>query len=285
MPADDNVGAGTWSSAFAGGTPTGMQAYQDTLVDAVFTPWGEYLLDALGVTAGERFLDLATGPGTVARLASSRLGPTGRVLATDLSDSMLAIAKAKGGVSQGAPIEYRHSPAVPLDAPTNAFDVVCCQHGFQFFPDRNAALGEMRRALREGGRLGLAVWAGIEFCPPFAVLRDAIGEVMGTEEAERYTNGPWGLHAPSKLAEMVTDAGFEDVSVEEVQRPVVFEGGADQLERSLPASGVAAEISGLSEEARAALSSAIYEHSKPLTDPSGAVASYLTSQVVLATGR
>ena len=73
-----------------------MEAYEEALVGPVFTPWGEYLLDALKVSPGERLLDVATGPGTVARLASARLGPAGHVLGTDLSPAMLTIAEAKG---------------------------------------------------------------------------------------------------------------------------------------------------------------------------------------------
>jgi SAM-dependent methyltransferase len=280
MAADDD-GAGKWSSAFATASADGMQAYEDALVGPVFIPWGEYLLDALAVTRGESLLDLATGPGTVARLASSRLGPAGYVLATDLSDAMLAIAEAKGSVPGGSRIEYRRSAAVPLDAPRGAFDVVCCQHGLQFFPDRPAALSEMRRALRSGGRLGLAVWAGIESCPPFAAVRDAIQDVMGLEPAERYANGPWGLHAPSMLAEMATNAGFTDVSVEEVRRPVLFEAGGSQLVRSLAASGLAAEIASLPGEKRTDLARAVDDNLSGLTDTSGAVASYTTSQIIL----
>jgi SAM-dependent methyltransferase len=196
---------------------------------------------------------------------------------------MLAIAEAKGIVPGGARIEYRRSPAVPLDAPVGAFDVVCCQHGLQFFPDRRGALAAMRRAVRTGGRLGLAVWADIESCPSFAALRDAINEVMGDEAAERYANGPWGLHAPAELAEMVSGADFTDISVEEVRRPVCFEAGASQLDRSLAASGLATEIANLPGEKRVALTSAVADNLRPLTDASGAVASYLTSQILLAT--
>jgi ubiquinone/menaquinone biosynthesis C-methylase UbiE len=279
----DSDGAAKWSSAFASSSAAGMQAYEDALVGPVFIPWGEYLLDALRVVPGERLLDVATGPGTLARIAAARLGPTGYVLGTDLSDSMLAIAVAKGDVREGSGIEYRRSPAMPLDAPAGSFDVVCCQHGLQFFPDRHGAMAEMHRAARNGGRLGLAIWAGIELCPPFAALRDAINRVMGVEAAERYADGPWGFYAPSELAEMVTNAGFTDVWVEDVHRPVRFEVGARQLDQSLAASGLAAEIADLPLDKRVALTSAVSDNLRPLTDASGAVASYLTSQIVLAT--
>ncbi|HXY44257.1 MAG TPA: methyltransferase domain-containing protein [Acidimicrobiales bacterium] len=284
MPAGSGNEAREWSAAFATASTDGMEAYEEALVGPVFTPWGEYLLDALTVTPGERLLDVATGPGTVARLASARLGPGGNVLATDLSAAMLAIAEAKGTVADGSPIEYRLSPALPLAAPGASFDVACCQQGLQFFPDRQGALGEMRRALRPGGRMGLAVWSGVETCPPFAALRDAIGEVMGLPAAKRYAAGPWGLHAPRALADMVTAAGFGEASVEEIARPVRFCGAA-QLDRSLAASGLAAEICALSSDTRAALASAVADKLRGLTDRSGAITSHLTSQIVLAVAR
>jgi SAM-dependent methyltransferase len=270
-----------WSAAFATASTDGMEAYEEALVGPMFAPWGEYLLDALTVAPGERLLDVATGPGTVARLASARLGPSGHVLATDLSPTMLAIAEAKGSVADGSPIEYRLSPATPLATPEASFDVACCQQGLQFFPDRQGALAEMHRALRPGGRMGLAVWSGVETCPPLAALRDAIGEVMGRDAAERYARGPWGLHAPQALADMAIAVGFGEVSVDEIARPVRFEGGAAQLDRSWAASGLAAEIGALSSDMRAALASAVADEVRDLTDRGGAITSYLTSQIVL----
>ena len=163
--------------------------------------------------------------------------------------------------------------------------MVCCQHGLQFFPDRRGALAAMRRAVRTGGRLGLAVWADIESCPPFAAVRDAIHDVMGLEAAERYANGPWGLHAPTVLAEMVTSAGFTGVSVEEVRRPVRFEAGANQIVRSLLASGLAPEISSLPSDKRTDLARVVADNLAGLTDKSGAVTSYTTSQIVLGSAR
>lgn len=284
MAAGNTDNAHEWSAAFATASTDGMEVYDEVLVGPMFTPWGEFLLGALTVAPGERVLDVATGPGTVARLASARLGPAGYVLATDVSPAMLAIGEAKGPVPDGSPIEYRLSPAVPLAAPAASFHVVSCQQGLQFFPDREGALAEMRRALRSGGRMGLAVWSGVETCPPFAALRDAIGEVMGLDAAERYARGPWGLHAPGALADMVSAAGFDEVSVDEIARPVRFRAAA-QLDRSLAASGLAAEIGVLRSGTRAALASAVADKLRDLTDRSGAITSYLTSQIVLAIAR
>jgi len=122
MSAGSNDEAHEWSAAFATASTDGMEAYDDALVGPMFTPWGEYLLDALTVTPGERLLDVATGPGTVARLASARLGPAGHVLATDLSAAMLAIAEAKGTVANGSPITVSALPCrSPLQGPRSTW--------------------------------------------------------------------------------------------------------------------------------------------------------------------
>ncbi len=95
-------------------------------------------------------------------------------------------------MADGAAVEYLEAPD-RLPVPDASFDVVACQQGLQFFPDRPAALAEMRRPLRTGGRIGVAVWKRIEESPPFAVLAEAIRQVAGDTLADRYAGGPWGL--------------------------------------------------------------------------------------------
>jgi ubiquinone/menaquinone biosynthesis C-methylase UbiE len=114
------------------------KAYDEFLVPRLFEPWAKLLLDEANLQAGEAVLDLATGPGTVARLAAARLGPKGRVVATDISQPMLDVAKAKAPPANAASIEYLQSPATPLSAPTGAFDAILCQRDCSSFPTRRA---------------------------------------------------------------------------------------------------------------------------------------------------
>src|SRR5437763_4959515 len=96
----------------------------------------------------------------------------------------------------------------------------------QFFSNRTTALAEMRRALRAGGRVGIAVWAKIEQTPPFAALECAIREVAGAELAERYRSGPWGMPDADQLRELLEEAGFDDVRVTRHALPLKFESAA-----------------------------------------------------------
>jgi len=166
----------TDATRFQFNNPSVPKAYDEFFVPRLFEPWAKLLLEAADLRRGESVLDVATGPGTVARLAAVRVGAEGRVVAIDIAQPMLDIAKAKAPPPGAAPIEYLNSPAAPLPAAAGAFDAVLCQQGLQFFPDRAAALREMRRVLKPGGRAAIAVWAELErnqiFASFHAALRD-----------------------------------------------------------------------------------------------------------------
>src|SRR5712691_9927348 len=124
-------------SCFSVGSIAGT--YEEIYVPRIFVPWARLLLDRAALRPGEGVLDIATGPGTVARIAAEQVGPQGRVVGADFSEAMIAIAKGKPGVTSAAPVEYIVSPAAPLTVEDETFDVVTCQQGLQFFPDRAAA--------------------------------------------------------------------------------------------------------------------------------------------------
>jgi ubiquinone/menaquinone biosynthesis C-methylase UbiE len=161
---------------------------------------------------------------------------------------MLALAEAKPRTHGGASIEYLEGPADRLPARDDEFDVVTCQQGLQFFPDRPSAVAEMRRALRPGGRIGVAVWTDIEHSPPFCALANAIAEVAGAELANRYRRGPWGFPDGEQLGTLLKEAGFVDVRVSSHVLPVTFENGPAQFAATLAASPLAGELDQLSDE-------------------------------------
>ena len=220
-----------------------MDVYDSVMGSRMFVPWGELLLDELSLAPGEAVLDVACGPGSVTRLAAARVGAPGRVIGCDLSLAMLEVARAKPAIAEGAEIEYHEAPAESLPVADATIDVVTCQQGLQFFPDRPAALEEMRRVLRRGGRLGIAVWTEIDRQPPFRAAGDAIEAVLGVELAQRYRGaGPWGLPDGERLLGLIEAAGFEGVRLSARVLPVSFEGGRSQLVSTLAATPLAAEL-------------------------------------------
>src|ERR1700752_2152180 len=124
--------ASHWGKAFARGTVTAMDAY-DRIVARVFEPWALDTVERLSPAEGSTVLDVACGPGTVTFLLAERVGPSGRVVATDISPAMLAIAREKPAT--GAPIEWIESPGAPLAVETDSVDSITRQQGLQFFPD------------------------------------------------------------------------------------------------------------------------------------------------------
>jgi SAM-dependent methyltransferase len=137
--------------------------YQRYLEPVLFVPWAHRLVAYAGVRAGDVVLDLAAGTGAVARVAA-RLGA--EVIASDSSAHMLEHVPAG--------IRTLVCPATALDLPDGSVDVVLCQQGLQFVPDRAAALREALRVLRPGGVLAVSVWATDERLDPFDAFAEAL---------------------------------------------------------------------------------------------------------------
>src|SRR5262245_24186423 len=210
----------TDATRFQFNNPSVPKAYDEFLVPRISEPWAKVLLEEADLRPGESALDIATGLGTVARLAAGRVGAKGRVVATDIAPPMLDIAKAKRQPSAAAPIDYVLSPAAPLAAPAGTFDAVLCQQGLQFFPDRPSALGEMRRVLRPSGRTAIAVWAELERNQVYAAFHAALKATVRSDLAELIT-APFSWPSGTALKSAAEDAGFRNVRLSTHSLPMV----------------------------------------------------------------
>jgi ubiquinone/menaquinone biosynthesis C-methylase UbiE len=256
------------------------KAYDEILVPRMFEPWARRLLDEAGLRSGEAVLDVATGPGTVARLAAQRVGPRGRVVATDISQPMLDVARRKPALPDSAPITYVESPAAPLPVEDAAFDVVLCQQGLQFFPDRLAALLEMRRALKPGGRAAIAVWADIKANVIYNALHGALRETVPSDVADRLL-APFSWPDPEVLKETIAAAGFRNVRVRTIAAPLIFEQGTAQAITTLSGSPLAPALAALPAAIRDKLHAAATARLQPLLS-GGKVVGDLTANLAVA---
>jgi SAM-dependent methyltransferase len=247
-------------------------AYERLLLRRIFEPWGRVLLDRAMIAEGARVLDVATGPGTIARMAAERAGGAGRIDGIDSSAQMLAEARAKPATPGAAPIEYAEAPADALPFAAGSFDVVLCQQGMQFFPDQPAAVREMRRVLRPGGRVAIAMWAHDRAMTLFVSFLAAFDAVKGGPPRK-----PLGWLDARRLAALLEDAGFADVKVEEETLFATFERGLPEALACVDGTSVAVGVRAMSSSERQAFDDNVtaalkqYEKAEGLVVPAAAL--------------
>jgi ubiquinone/menaquinone biosynthesis C-methylase UbiE len=252
--------------------------YEAQLVGPLFRPFAEELLDRLQPRPGERVLDIACGTGIVARLARGRVGDSATVVGVDVSPAMLEVARAAG-----ASIDWREGSALELPvAPGEVFDVVTCQQGLQFFPQRPAAVAEMRRVLAPAGRLGVATWRPAGDIAIFAALQRVAEQHLGPIVDQRHAFGDGAA-----LAALLDEAGLRDVVVETVDKTVRFADGTTFVRlNAMALVGMSAPGKAMSDQARASAVAAITADSadawRPFAD--GPAAAFVVSTNV-ATAR
>src|SRR5712692_2296344 len=188
---------------------TQAEAYETYLVPAIFGPMAAGLVDRAAPRPGERVVDIACGTGIVARTAAGRIGNSGRVAGVDLNPSMLEAA-ARASAGSRPSIEWLEAKAESVPFEDESFDVVLCQQGLQFFPDRSAALREMRRLLAPGGRVLISVWTDVG--RGFDVLAAALGRHISAEAGAALAKGPASLRDGDEISRLMKEAGFSDLS-------------------------------------------------------------------------
>jgi ubiquinone/menaquinone biosynthesis C-methylase UbiE len=231
------------------------EMYERQLVGPLFRPWVDAIIDETGIAAPGRVLDIACGTGIVARVARERLGDA-KVVGVDLSRDMLAVARR---LDPG--VDWREGDACDLPLRHGEqFDLVVCQQGLQFFPDKPRAVAEMRRALAHDGKLAIAVWRSDDEIPFFCELRTAAERRLGPVSDQRYA---FGDAAP--IEALLRDAGFHDIRVRTISRTIRFEDGAMFARlNAMALVGMSAAGKAMDDEARKAAVDAIVRESAPV---------------------
>lgn len=185
------------------------ESYENYMVPSLFAPWASYLIQRAHPQPGERVLDIACGNGIVARNVAPRVGPQGIVIGLDVNPNMISMARAAAERDHVA-IEWYTSPAEQLPFSDENFDLVFCQFGLMFFTDRHAAIKEMHRVLRTGGRVVLSVWQGLDRHPFYQTLHEVSRQHLGKSSVQAV----FSLGDSEELRKLLTDAGFQHVEIE-----------------------------------------------------------------------
>ena len=188
----------------------GPEVYELCWVSAQMGQCADDLIAAVGVSPGERVLDVGCGTGVLARKAAVRTGVTGIVTGTDVSEGMIAAAVRFAGESGLDGISWMACDAADMPLADASFDVVLCQQGLQFMPDKSGAMAEMARVLKPGGRLGVTVWR----------IKGPLGAAFTTVLDKHFgagTTAPWemvyALGDRGRLHDLAAAAGLRETHV------------------------------------------------------------------------
>lgn len=185
------------------------------------------MIELAGVEPGQRVLDIATGIGEPALSVASRVGPAGRVVATDLSPQMLDIARGRASALGLTNVAFMEADAERLDFPDASFDTVLCRWGITSLPNPSNALVTIRRMLTRHGSFATAVWEAEPKGRPLASLATALAREMFDLPSPRPDAPSPSGSVKSALAEEMARAGFADVRAEEMTMTLEFRSTGD----------------------------------------------------------
>ncbi len=215
------------------------------------------MLDAARVEVGSSVLDVAAGAGGQTIAAARRVGPTGRVVATDISPNILtyaAKAAAEAGLTNVETVEADGEALGGLGAGAGSFDAVISRVGLIYFPDQQAALAGIRSALRDGGRFAAVVYSTPDrnefFSIPVSIIRTR-AELPPPVPGQP---GPFSLGGPGVLEAALDAAGFTDITVDTVPAPLRLPSAAECVRFERESFGALHQmLAGVAEADRAAV--------------------------------
>ena len=197
---------GSSDSAFTGSIPSLYDRYLGPLL---FEPYADDLARRAAALRPQRILEVAAGTGIASAALMARL-PDASLTVTDLNPDMLAVAMERLALAAGR-VEFRAADAQALPFEDVCFDLVVCQFGAMFFPNRMEAYREARRVLRPGGHYLLNVWDRIERNPVSAAVASAVARLFPDNPPGFLERTPFGYHDRAQVEAELVDAGFVSV--------------------------------------------------------------------------
>jgi ubiquinone/menaquinone biosynthesis C-methylase UbiE len=220
------------------------------------------LIQAGAPQDGDRVLDVACGTGLVAgriRLLSQKLCA---VTGIDINERMLRVA-------QGNPeVEWHQGSAAAMPFANGSFDLVLCQQGLQYFPDRPTAIGEMARVLVPGGRIAVSVWGAYERQPFHVALIEEIGQYMGAD-AKAAFDLAFSLNTAAELRQLAAGAGLTHIRVRFAHRTMRHAAPAQLVAGFTATTPVAGQFLAMSDERQRAFVGSVVRRLSSYMDDGG----------------
>ncbi len=187
---------------FTGSIP---QMYDEYMVPLIFEPYAADLASRIAMLKPSCLLEIAAGTGVVTRQLTDALPPDARIVATDLNQAMIDRATAVG---TSRPVEWRQADAMQLPFPDETFDLVVCQFGAMFFPDKPKAFSEAKRVLRPGGTFIFNVWDAIDQNEFAEAVTFALQQMFPEDPPRFMARTPHGYSDTDVIAQHLAEGGF-----------------------------------------------------------------------------
>src|ERR1700712_473148 len=193
---------------FAGSIP---KFYDTLMVPLIFEAYAANMAELVAAFSPSAVLEIAAGSGALTRALAPKLRPNAHYVVTDLNQSMLDYAANRQGFD--GRIEWRQADALALPFEDALFNIVCCQFGAMFFPNRVAGYAEARRVLRPEGRFVFSVWDRIEENAFADDVTNAVATVFPHDPPRFLARTPNGYHDVALIRDDLRRAGFTDIQI------------------------------------------------------------------------
>lgn len=197
-------------SAFTGNVP---QHYETYLGPLFFEPYAVDIAARIEKARHQTILELACGTGRVTKHLLAKLPAQGRLVATDLNEAMLTVAREK---VQDDRIQWQAADAQALPYGDDTFDLAVCQYGVMFFPDKDKAFKEAARVLKSGGTFLFNAWDHLRHNALAQAAREVTEELFPDEPPTFLEKGPYSLFDKAAIERLTEAAGFIETGIETV---------------------------------------------------------------------
>ena len=202
-------------------------AFQE-LIDTQLLPLGLRAMERARITPGERVLDVGCGCGSTTLELARRVGPTGSATGVDISSVMLEQARHAATQAGLKNVVFENADAQTHAFTPGSFDLVFSRFGVMFFAHPDVAFANLLKALRPGGRLTFITWQAVHLNPwMFVPMMAAAQHIQIPVPANPHAPGPFAFADAERVRGILADAGFTDLSFEELQDTVAVAGGSN----------------------------------------------------------
>jgi len=199
-------------SAFIGEIPLN---YEKFLGPLIFNEYATDLANRISVPKGGLLLEIAAGTGMATRQLRDSISQDVRIVATDLNEDMLNVAKGKFEDSENIEFQIANALDLPFDDAT--FEAVACQFSVMFFPDKLLSLQEAARVLKPGGKFHFNIWDSFKHNHLIQTVNKIVAEYLPENPPDFY-NVPYGYYEIDVIKNLLFEAGFADIEISVLPR-------------------------------------------------------------------